>query len=169
MGGFLNERIETRLQRPKRITLFSSRLLTAPSASDDQTSGTLGTTWTTTDGRRSARLTSTMTMGDDDADVSGEAVIDATDGITDSMTTGVGETSIPGRPMMCINHARCGRASRTQKNYPAYCCDECASTAGFEHAEQCGYRTALETESHVPGSAEMELMLNDTTPGKLYF
>ena len=157
--------VETRLQRLKRIALFSSRLLTAPSASDNQTSGALGTMWTTADGRRSARLTSTTMTGDDDDAASGKTVVDATDGITDNMATGVGETSIPGRPMMCTNHARCGRASRTQKNYPAYCCDEYASTAGFEHAEHCGYQTALETESHVPGGVEIKLMLNDTTPG----
>ena len=41
--------VETRLQRLKRIALFSSRLLTAPSASDNQMSGALGTMWTTTD------------------------------------------------------------------------------------------------------------------------
>ena len=40
---------ETRLQRPKRIALFSASLLAAPSASDD-TSGTMGTMWTKTDG-----------------------------------------------------------------------------------------------------------------------
>ena len=110
-----------------------------------------------------------MTTCDNDDAASGEAVADATEGLTDSMANGVDETGIPGRPLMCINHARCGRASRTRKNYPAYCCDECAITAGFEHAESFGYRTALETESHVPGSIEMELMLNDTTPATMYF
>ena len=115
--------VETRLQRPKRIALFSLRLLTAPSASDNQMSGTLGTMWTATDGRRSARLTNTMTTCDNDDAASGEAVADATEGLTDSMANGVDETGIPGRPLMCINHARCGRASRTQKNYLAFCCD----------------------------------------------
>ena len=132
----------------------------------------MGTTWTTTDGRRSARLTSTMEMGDDDG-----TVVDG--GTTQGMVGGpptwaaatdatVEVTGIPGRLMLCINHARCGRASRTQKNYPAYCCDECAITAGSEHAEHCGVNLR-ETESHVPGSVEMELMLNDTTPGKTRF
>ena len=110
-----------------------------------------------------------MTTGDDGDAAPVEAVADATGGITDSMITGVGETSVPGRPMMCINHERCGRASRTQKNYPAYFCDECAVTTGLEHEEHCVTNNLRETESHVPGSAEMELMLNDTTPGKLYF
>ena len=161
--------VETRLQRLKRIAIFSSRLLAAPSASDNQTSATLGTMWTKADGRRSARLTSTTETGDDDGAAPGGAVADATDRLTDSMATGGGETGIPGRPMMCIDHARCGLASWTQKNNPAYCCDACAITAGFEHTENCGYRTALEVESHVPGSIEMELILNDATPEEMYF
>ena len=70
---------------------------------------------------------------------------------------------------MCINHARCGRASRTQKNYPAFCCDVCAISGGTEHADTCGYRPAPETETHVPGSIETELMLNDIMPQKMYF
>ena len=45
--------VETRLQRLKRIALFSAGLLAAPSASDE-TGGTIGTVSTTTDGRRSA-------------------------------------------------------------------------------------------------------------------
>ena len=108
-----------------------------------------------------------MMAGSDGDAAPVEVVADATDGITGSMTTGVGETSVPDRPTMCINHGRCGRASRTQKNYHAYCCDECAVTAGFEHEEHCGINLR-ETESHVPGGVEMELMLNDTTPGKMY-
>ena len=163
--------VETRLQRLKRIALFSADLLAAPSASDEA-SGTMGTVRTTTDVRRSARLTSTMEMGDDDG-----TVVDG--GTTQGMVGGpptwaaatdatVEVTGIPGRLMLCINHARCGRASRTQKNYPAYCYDECAHTAGHEHAEHCGV-TQRKTESHVPGSAEMELVLNDTTTGEMYF
>ena len=58
--------VETRLQRLKRIALFSARLLAAPSASDE-TRETMGTVWTNTDhGRRSARLTSTTETGDND-------------------------------------------------------------------------------------------------------
>ena len=66
--------------------------------------------------------------------------------------------------MMCINHATCGRASFTQKNYPAFCCDVCAISGGAEHTDNCGYRPATETEAHVLGSVEMESMLNDSTP-----
>ena len=161
--------VETRLQRLKRIAFFSARLLAATSASDDQTSGALGTMWTTTDGRRSARLTSTTKTGDEEGTASGGAAADATDGLTDSMATGGGETGVPGRPMMCINHARCNRASITQKNYPAFCCNVCAISGGTEHTENCGYRPAPEAESHVPGSIEMESMLNDITPDKIYF
>ena len=83
--------VETRLQRLKRIAIFSSRLLAAPSASDNQTSATLGTMWTKADGRRSARLTSTTETGDDDNAAPGGAVADATDRLTGSMATGGGE------------------------------------------------------------------------------
>jgi len=62
--------VETRLQRLKRIALFSAGLLAAPSASDE-TGGTMGTVSTTTDGRRSARLTSTTETGDDGGTVVG--------------------------------------------------------------------------------------------------
>ena len=57
--------VETRLRRLKRIALFSARLLAAPSASDEA-GGLTGTMWTTTGGRRSARLlTSTTKTGSD--------------------------------------------------------------------------------------------------------
>ena len=62
--------VETRLQRLRRIALFSAGLLAAPSASDE-TGGTMGTVWTTTDGRRSARLTSTTETGVVDGTVVG--------------------------------------------------------------------------------------------------
>ena len=117
-------------------------------------------------------MTSTTETSDDDGTVvdggttQGTVEGPPTWAVATDATGGV--TGIPGRPMMCINHERCGRASRKQKNYPAYCCDECAHTAGHEHAEHCGV-TRRTTESHVPGSAEMELVLNDTTPGEMYF
>ena len=161
--------VETRLQRLKRIALFSAGLLAAPSASDEA-GGTMGTVWTTTDGRRSARLTSTTETGDDDGTVvdggttQGTVEGPPTWAVATDATGGV--TGIPGRSLMCINHERCGHASRTQKNYPAYCCDECAVTAGSEHAEHCGVNLR-ETESHVPSSVERSLMLNDTTPGEM--
>ena len=125
--------------------------------------------WTKTGERRSARLASTTEMGDDDDTASDGAAADATDGLTDSMATGGSETGIPERPMMCINHALCGRASFTQKNYPAYCCDVCAVSGDTEHTDNCGYRPATEAESHVHGSIEMKSMLNDITPEKLDF
>ena len=164
--------VETRLQRLKRIALFSARLLAAPSASDE-TSGTMGTMWTRTDGRRSARLTSTTETGDDDDTVvdGGTAQCTVEGPLTWAAATGATgeETGISGRPMMCINHASRGRASFTQKNYPTYCCDVCAISGGTEHTDNCGYRPAPEAESHVPGSAAMESMLNDTTPKKMDF
>ena len=84
--------VDTWLQRLKRIARFSSRLLAAPSASDNETtSGTLGTVWTKTDGRRSARLTSMTATSDDDDAAPGGAAADATDGLTGSMATGGGE------------------------------------------------------------------------------
>ena len=162
--------VETRLQRLRRIALYSAGLLAAPSASDE-TGGTMGTVWTTTDGRRSARLASATESGDDD-----DTVINGgtTQGTVEGPPTWVvatdatgGVTGIPGRPSMCINHERCRCASRMQRHYPSYCCDECAYTAGHEHAEHC-FVTPI-TESHVPGSTGMELTLNDTTPGEMDF
>ena len=53
---------ETRFERLQRIVLYSTGLLAAPSASDE-TGETMGSL-VTTEGRRSARLTSTTGAGD---------------------------------------------------------------------------------------------------------
>ena len=129
-----------------------------------------GTVWKTTDERRSARLANTVeTVDDDGTVVAGGTTQGTAEGPpTDTVATNATDEAagIPGRPMMCINHERCGRASRTQKNYPAWCYNVCASTAGYEHAEHCG---VTQVESHVPRSAEMEPALNDTTPESMDF
>ena len=74
---------------------------------------------------------------------------------------------MPGLLTMCANHERCGRALRTQADPGVlWCCDVCASTDGCRHAEHCD---ANQTDSHVPGSADMEPELNDTTPAEMRF
>ena len=72
-------------------------------------------------------------------------------------------------PRMCINHGHCGRAHSysVTMNLTAYCCDECALTRGYIHTEDCC--TAQVIGWHVPGSAEAEQVLNDTTPAEMRF
>ena len=123
--------VETRLQRRlKRIACYSARLLAAPSASDDQTSGTLGTMRTKTDGRRSARLTSTTETGDDDDTALGGAATDATGGLTDGAdddeydapwASGLPLT-VPGPPSLCRNAAIYGLQAYSQRAGSDYCC-----------------------------------------------
>jgi hypothetical protein len=158
--------VETRLQRLKRIARFSARLLAVPSASDDQTSGTLGTMWTKTDGRRSARLTSTTETGDDGATAPGgaAAAADETGVLTDGAdgdeydapcATGLPLT-VPGPPALCRNAALCCLQADSQRAGAEYCCGACFQTRASEHSDYCRYWQN-------PGSAEMESMLNDIT------
>ena len=76
--------------------------------------------------------------------------------------------TMPGLLTMCANHERCGHMQAvTMCENPAYCCDVCAYTNGEEHEEHC--YTDQTTDSHVPGSAEMEATLNDTKPAPMDF
>ena len=72
-------------------------------------------------------------------------------------------------PRMCINHEHCGRAHSysVTMDLTAYCCDECARTNGYIHTEDCCAAQVIGW--HVPGSAEAEQVLNDTTPAEMRF
>ena len=113
----------------------------------------------------------TETGNDDDSAIDGGTTQGTVEGpLTLAAATEAtgGVTGIPDMPRMCVNHERCGRAdASTMCVNPAYCCDACAYTNGQEHAEHC-CATQI-TEPHAPGSAEMELVLNDTTPAEMRF
>ena len=138
---------------------------------DDGTGGTIGTVWTTTDGRRSARLTSTTETGDDDdtavdggttqGTVEGPLTLEATVGLADGHD-GAAPLTVPGRPALCRNIDRCRQEARSQIDGFQYCYDRCFQTHAAEHSEHCRWW-------HTPDSAEMESTLNDTTPATMYF
>ena len=160
---------ETRFQRLKRIALFSARLLAVPSASDvaGETMGTL----TTTDGRRSARLASTMTTSDGDGTVVGggttqtrtAANVCAELMVPDRLVRAAQpsllslvDPEVPGPPKLRGNAHRCGLQAHSQTNGFDYCCGSCFQTYAVQHDESCRYW-------HTPdSSAVTEMPLNDT-------
>ena len=160
--------VETRLQRLKRIALYSTNLLAAPSASD-VTSETMGTTMTKADGRRSARLARKTETGGGEAAPGGTAA-DATGVLTGGAGGGEYDTpcatglplTVPGPPALCGNVDRCRQAARFQLGGVGYCCGRCFQTYAADHSEICGYW-------HAPDSAEMESAFNDITPATMYF
>ena len=134
---------ETRLQRLKRMALFSAKLLAAKSASDE-TSETMGTMWTKTAGRRSARLTSTTETGGDDGTatdggttqgtVEGPPTLVATVGLIDGYD-GAAPLTMPGPPKLCGNAHRCRLQANRQADGFEYCCGRCFETYAVEHSE----------------------------------
>ena len=138
--------VETRPQRLQRLARYSARLLAAPLASAVTRRTEL---WERRGRRRTGdappgwrarrRLKTTTSLRQEDSQLTKWTCSNPTPpGCT---IAGGGEPSVPGMPMMCLNHARYNRASFMQKNYPVYCCDECAHSAGFKHAVHCALRS----------------------------
>ena len=121
---------------------------------------------------QSANTTETV---DDDSGVSGGTPqgtvegslnLEATVGLADGHDDAASRT-MPGLLTMCANHGCFGRALRAQADpCVLWCCDVCVSSDGCRHAEHCD---ANQTDSHAPGSAETELVLNDITPAPMDF
>ena len=95
------------------------------------------------------RLASTTEAGnDDDSAIDGgttQGTVEGSHTLTTTAETMGGVTGIPRRPMMCINHERCRRASRTQRD-PVFCCDECEESNGYEHEDHCRLTTITESQ-----------------------
>ena len=112
---------------------------------------------------RSASTTATVNDGDGAIGGTTQGTVEGPPALTAVAEAMRGATGTDG-PRMCVDHVRCGHTQALPMCvYPGCCCcGECAHTNGREHIEHC--YAAQVTEAHVPGSAEAEQVLNDTTP-----
>ena len=177
-GGTTQPRTASNIRAERRVLDRLRAALPPPVTIDSldfpETGGStlMGEGWEAYYNEPLVQLASTTETGNDDDSATDGGTTQGTIGGPLTLTAAAeatgGATGIPDMPRMCANHERGGHAQAiTMCANPAYCCDECAYTNGQEHAEHC-YADQI-TESHAPGSAEMELVPNDTTPAEMRF